>query len=139
MAAPQQRSTAAAPKCFLLPFIYCLGKGSLPSWCHLAELFKEAVDQSPLRGKQTNEHELFSWLPSFFYFDSSGLQITPMSGTQNALRDVGDFSYRHWSFRTCLLTIFKRQSQRLTTKGRPILACVRECALDCEHGLPNIL
>lgn len=126
----KEEPAAPAPKCSLLAFIYCLWRGSSPSWSHLAEVLKEAVDPVSIarkKKKKKQKTELVSWLP-LFYFDSSALQMTPISGQQNALRDAGEFSYWHWPFRTCLLTNFKRQSQCLKTKKGPQSCHVAEHA-----------
>lgn len=133
----KQKSTTSARKSFLKALIYCLWRGSPPLWCQLAEVFKETVDPVSISRKRNG---LVSWLTLFFCLDSSALLIIPVSGQQNAVRGFWDFSSRHWSFRTCLPTIFKRQSQLLKTNRPPVLPHVRKCSLlTLKYVLSNIL
>lgn len=78
---------AGAPKPLRVALIYCLWRGSSSSWSYLDQVFMKALYLVAIARK----NELVSW-GCHPYSDSSELpQIIPISGQQNAMRDLGFF------------------------------------------------
>lgn len=92
----KNKSTTAALKSFLVAFTYCPWRGSPPSWCHLAEVFKEALDPVSIARQKKKK---MNW--SVDCHCSSIL--TPMNFifypflNYKMLLDTGEFSYRYLS------------------------------------------